>query len=194
MEALRDNRYNQEHYLDMTAYLAMGGYIMEKFMDGDIVKTYLPDGRPVYNVLLKVYDRGATAVPVFDAAFGGNMVKVNDKYVDLEKMKYMTDKILDPAEVVNCLHEDELGMLINRVTEMLAEGREIEAVRIKTENEDDDQEKTIIMTKEEYLADEVREVKMQAVKAQAQMEVYRKMYRDLLAILTGHTNVEAVDA
>lgn len=117
---------NHEGYRDPTAYMAIyenksGGLRnMVSWHDGDITKKTRIDGKEFYRVILKLHDRYATTLPLFDDECFENCIAVKadtgkKMYADTGKIAYTKARDLDEEEFVRALEEKELDKILAAV-------------------------------------------------------------------------------
>lgn len=123
--------YNNEGYLDLTAFIAIknvykkGGYCMSTWKDGDIIKMVLPDGREVYRVIIKAHERYATTLTLFDSECFENeyQVKIDNNlgkfHADTGKIAFTKNWDLDEAEFVRAMGESEFDKLLAKIGESI---------------------------------------------------------------------------
>lgn len=131
--------FNHEGYPDLTAFKALkniffkGDHTMDGWNDGDVVKLRLMDGRDVYRILLKVHDRYATTLNLYEEESNENefAITVDGKkmHADLGKIAFTKARDMANAEFMFSMGRESHGKLmkkIGRVIGVPAEGEEAE--------------------------------------------------------------------
>lgn len=146
----RRARLNHEGYLDLTAFLAIanlyeGDCIMTGWNHGDIMKVRLVDGRDAYRVVIRVHDRYATTLNLYDSESFENEypVKADGKtyHADLGKVAFTKVYDMDDGHFVRAMGEEEFDKLLRKLGEVLGipsyagkdEGARQECERLKKE-------------------------------------------------------------
>ena len=89
---------------------------------GDIIRYTAPDGREVTRVLIRVHRRYATALLLFDEEQRENEYIVNaghQMHADLGKITYLREAVLDEAELIREMKDEEYDDLMGNIAEAL---------------------------------------------------------------------------
>lgn len=96
---------------------------MKEWSDGDIIKRATFNGGEVQSVLVKVHERYATTVNIFDEPqkennYAVTAIRLKPMYCDIGKLSYIRQRDLDDAELVQTLTDKEYTRLLRKLGEI----------------------------------------------------------------------------
>jgi len=164
---------------------------------GDVVRTWLPDGRDVRNLVLQVFKDYATVVPVFDREIPDNGFRIAEKlFVDVSKPKPLTSKMATGYELTQHLNDDvtnEIAFHVGRVIGAYEKEADQESCNERADIYTDysfavdklKHELDVAKKEGTEVKDELVQMKTSLIQAMAERDVFERLYRELLTSTIG---------
>lgn len=182
-----------------------GGFNLMKVKDGDIIKTCMIDGREVFKVVIKVFERYAATLNLYSDENKENdyMVDIGKCFMhaDLGKISFVRYNDLNESEYVFHIFEDDMTALLSKIGETLGipqisvPNNKEKTGDVATEDAKCLQDEVELLTEEQKRMrndlDSARKACAEAekkaymyerdiIKTEAERDVYKSMYMDIL--------------